>query len=69
MKLLDVSPLVHKVDLDLLKNVALREVRVVDRASLLAKPCINTAPVSTFWAIATANPFSSHFMRSNKLST
>lgn len=69
MKLLDVSPLVHKVDLDRLKNVAFRELMVVERASLLTKPCINIAPVSTFCAIATANPLSSHFMLSNNLST
>lgn len=69
MKLLEVSPLVHKADLDRLKNVALREVMVVERASLLAKPCINTAPVSTLCAIATANPLSSHLMPSSNLST
>lgn len=69
MKLLDVSPLVHKVDLERLKNVAFREEMVVDKASLLIKPCISIAPVSTFCAIATANPLSSHFIRSNKLST
>lgn len=69
MKLLEVSPLIHKVDLDRLKKVALREEMVVDKASLLINPCISIAPVSTFCAIATANPLSSHFMRSNKLST
>lgn len=48
MKFIEVSPFVHKVDRDLLKNVAFLEEMVVERASLLTNPCIKTAPVSTF---------------------
>lgn len=48
MKLLEVSPFVHNVARDRLKNVAFLEVIVVASASLLTKACINMAPVSTF---------------------
>lgn len=48
MKFMEVSPFVHRDDLDRLKNVALRVDIVLAKASLLANPCIKIAPVSTF---------------------
>lgn len=69
MKFLEVSPFVHNEDRDRLKKVAFRDKMVVARASRLANPCIRIAPVSTFWAMATANPLLSHLTLSNKVST
>ena len=69
MKFMDVSPFVHREDRERLKNVAFLVDIVFARASLLAKPCIRMAPVSTFCAIATANPLLSHFTLSSNVST
>ena len=69
MKFMDVSPLVHSEDRERLKNVAFLVDIVAARASLLAKPCIRMAPVSTFCAMATASPLVSHFTLSSNAST
>jgi len=69
MKFMDVSPFVHNEDRERLKNVAFLVDIVFARASLLANPCIRMAPVSTFCAIATANPLLSHFTLSSNVST
>ena len=50
-------------------RLARRDAIVADNASRFTKPCIKIAPVSTCWAIPTANPFLSHFNVSSSAST